>query len=597
MIVDSGRRNIWIGIVWLWPGLLFAQEMPETLFDDVIDSPMYQAPALPVPAIVRVFPENAKLWLKSLERPETDMRYKAAEAIALARRQGMRGLETTIVPLQAAFKRSDQDAAVRLAIAEALIALEARDTADSFLSHARSGSVEMRNIVEPALARWHYQPAREMWLERLKDPATPARSLVLAVRGLVAVRDPRATDPLRQLLLSEGAPGFVRVEAARALAQLRHEGLEAEAERLAGSTSRQGIAGRLAAVALLTQHRGDRAVTVLQRLLMDSEAAVAAAAVARLLEIDAGLLTDKSEYLMAHSDAKLRRYAVEVLARFPSAANVRRLGDRLGDSHTEVRRHARRALHESAAKKELLTAVIAEGERMLASDRWQALEQAIILLAQLQHKAVASRLMELLSYDRPEVCLTAAWGLRKLAVPETLSPAARYADAQRQRVLNGMKRGEHPAVPEKVVEYQLAQLNQLLGEQRYRPADTVLRGFIPKRVPLRLTEARVAAIWSLGLIHDGTKVADLAADLEARLTERPRPPPPEDARVRAMSAISLGRLRAALPTLRKFCPTQQASQDRLTNACGWAIEQITGERLRMALPVSVKGRWFLEPNE
>src|SRR5262245_34796729 len=78
-------------------------------FDPVIDSPMYKLPELPGPPVVLVFPEETKaLWLRALERPEADMKCKAAEAVALAQRRGVKGLETTVAPLLAALEREGQ---------------------------------------------------------------------------------------------------------------------------------------------------------------------------------------------------------------------------------------------------------------------------------------------------------------------------------------------------------------------------------------------------------------------------------------------------------------------------------------------------------
>ena len=60
---------------------------PCLAYDEVIDSPMYADPALPAPDVVLTVPERAKeLWLRALERPEAEMRYRAAAAIARARR-------------------------------------------------------------------------------------------------------------------------------------------------------------------------------------------------------------------------------------------------------------------------------------------------------------------------------------------------------------------------------------------------------------------------------------------------------------------------------------------------------------------------------
>src|SRR5213592_592366 len=74
--------------------------LPARACDEVIDSPMYKSPE---PAALRVewiFPEKATgLWLKALERPEADLRCKAADAIALAHRRGAKGMDATIGPL------------------------------------------------------------------------------------------------------------------------------------------------------------------------------------------------------------------------------------------------------------------------------------------------------------------------------------------------------------------------------------------------------------------------------------------------------------------------------------------------------------------
>src|SRR5205823_3301291 len=118
---------------------------------------------------------------------------------------------------------------------------------------------ELRNLVEPALARWDYRPARAVWRERLRDPIARPQDLLLAIRGLGAVCDERALGLLRELVLADldrevksktrretvdssiHPSSFIlhpslRLEAARVLGALRTEGLEKDAERLAAET-------------------------------------------------------------------------------------------------------------------------------------------------------------------------------------------------------------------------------------------------------------------------------------------------------------------------------------------------------------------------
>src|SRR2546425_13244644 len=82
--------------------LLLFLVSPGRASDDIIDTAMYKNPDLPVPRVVLTFPEEAKtLWLRALERPEVDLKCKAADAIALAHRRGGKGLQRTIAALRA----------------------------------------------------------------------------------------------------------------------------------------------------------------------------------------------------------------------------------------------------------------------------------------------------------------------------------------------------------------------------------------------------------------------------------------------------------------------------------------------------------------
>jgi HEAT repeat protein len=591
--------------VWLSPLLLFSLSpfLPTCRgdFDPVIDSPMYKSPDLPAPPVLLIFPEEARaLWLRALERPDADTRCKAAETIALARQRGVKGLETTVAPLLAALDQADQHPAVRLAVARALVALDAREAASSLLRQSQVGSGDLREVVEPALARWQYQPASEVWLTRLADPKTPRRSLLLAIQGLGTLREAKAADRLRELALSDRTDSSVRLEAARALGLLRTEGLEKDAETLAADTSARGLLGRLAAVALLRQHKGEQTVRLLQRLSEDQEPAVVAAAVARLIEIDPPLVVPAVNRLLASPDGNVRSLAVEVLFRQPTAKHVELLAARLNDVHPDVRRKARGHLLTLAARQDLRKEVIKQATDILANGQWQGLEQATILLTLLDHKPAAARLVELLTNGRPEVYITAAWGLRRLDVPETLPGVLSHVESGQRRLRAA---AEHPDDTAVLLDHQLSQLNQLLGRQKYQPADAALQAFIPRmpgpmHPPVGL-ESRAAAIWALGLLREAKPDAGVAAALEERLNDIATMPP-EDNRVRWMCAITLGRTKAkdALDSLRAYCPTFEPTPSPVNNACGWAIEQLTGETMPAPKAMRKMQRdWFLVPDK
>jgi HEAT repeat protein len=570
-------------------------------FDPVIDSPMYKLPDLPAQPVEMVFPEQAKaLWLRALERPDADTKCKAADTIALARRRGVKGLESTVGPLLKELDREGQHPAARLAIAKALIALDARQAAPNLFRQSQADGSDVRDVVEPALARWQYRDAAEVWLGRLAEPKTPRRSLALAIAGLGAIHEERAATRLRELVLADGTDEATRLDAARALSAVRTEGLEKDAETLTADTSPHGISRRLAAATLLQQHRGDQAVRLLQRLADDSEPAVAGLAVGRLIAIDPKLVLPATERLLAGPDAGLRSFAVEVLFREPSENHVRLLADRLNDVHPEVRVKSRRHLLTLAEQHGFRPQVTEQAVRILGGRRWQGLEQATILLTLLDHKPAAARLVELLRETRPEVYITAAWGLRRLAVPETLPGVLSHVKAEQRRVRASAARPDADVV---LIDHKLSQLNQFLGRAKYQPAEAGLRQFIPRMEPPMSVpicqESRAAAIWSLGLLHEGMHDARLTAALLERLNDIGTQPP-EDPRVRRMCAITLGRTAAkdALDDLRRYCAEFETNQNPVNNACGWAIERLTGQT--MPPPKTIrKGQrdWFLVPDK
>jgi HEAT repeat protein len=591
-------------IVWLSPCHLVTLPpchwSTAQAFDKVIDSPMYWSPKLLAKRAVTVYVAFPDLWLKALKRPEEDLNCKAADAIAVAHRHGVKGMKSTIGALIAVLDRKDQHPTVRLAVARALITLEARGAAPNLFRHAQAGGSDLKAIVEPALARWNYQPARAVWLKRLRETASPHWSLVLAIRGLATVREPSAAEGLRALVVGGRVAGSIRLEAARALALLGTKGLEKDADKLAADKSLRGIPARLAAASLLQHHKGERTIRILQRLARDDEAAVAAAAVARLIEIDPKLVAPELDHLLTRPDAKLRSLAVEVLRREPTEKRIRLLCDRLDDPDPAVRVKARQSLVELAAKKDLEKWVIEGGMRVLSADQWRGLEQATIQLVQLHHEDAADRLVTLLKFDRPEVYITAAWGLRKLAVPKTLAGVLSYVKAKQKQLRAGAGAPDYTFV---LFDHQLSQLNQFLGEQKYKPAGKVLPAFIPRmEKPMMANlcpESRAAAIWALGLIHKGEEVAALVTALEGRLKD-PSNMPPEVPQVRSMSAISLGRMksRTALNTLRDHYPDRKPSFDPVNNACGWAIEQITKKGMPRPETIEIKQRiGFLTPDK
>lgn len=569
--------------------------------DREYDSPMYRDPVIPVPGHVITFaPGILSMWLQALERPEVDLRCRAALAIAAARRLGLRDTDRAIAPLIRVLEKPGQDEAVRLAVAQALIELDARDAAASLWAQAESGNHDLRNLIEPALARWNFQGARAAWLKRLDQVDVDDRSLLLAIRGLGMVRVAEAVPDLRRWVHQADAPATIRVEAARALDSIRPAELEKDASRLlAGGTN--DLAARIAAVTLLSHAQTPAAVKLLQQMLRDPEPAVVRIAVVRLNQIDPRTVIPVVDRLLKNPEAEVRLAAIEALAREITVPRLQVLADRCLDPHPQVRAEARRRLGKLASRADLQPVILKLATGLLEGSDWRGQEQAALLLGQLGHRPAGARLLVLLNSHRPEVCLASAWGLREIGDPKTLPSVFDYVrdvhtDIQRP---DGSIPDRLAVVP--VFDAQISQLVQFLGKARYRRADPLLRKFLPRRPtpgsrPPVAGEARAAAVWALGLLHDSQPDPVLAKVFETRLLSVFTPRGGDDPRVLRMFPIALARMHArnSVSGLRRFY--QEASAHEARNACAWALAQLTGQAVAPVPPIArAASGWFLSP--
>jgi HEAT repeat protein len=573
--------------------------------DDSRDSFMYKDPEIRIAEVRREFPPDLiDAWLVGLRRPEADYQSRAALTVILAHQQGMKGLEVTIDPLMEILVGAGHHDMARLSAARALVELDARQAADAMLRQSKAGDHDLRDIIEPALASWKYEPARQLWLERLQQADVPMADLILAIRGLAVFRASEAASRLTEMVDSAQVSWPLRMEAARALGVIRTSGGEAEALRLlAGAVSYEpfdrtpaATSTHLAAAWLLHRHHSEEATRLLQGLARDAEPAVVFVALQALLQIDSKLALPMLDSALASSDAKVRSLGVETILREATVERLRLLADKLDDPHPEVRIKARHALQDLASRSQLKDEVIKQGMPILAGQDWRGLEQATILMARVNHKPAAGRIAELLQSERPEVFVTAAWGLRKLAVPETL-PAAlkRFRDAQLLAKNPGARAALHadpPLIRELLssteeFDEQLSHLAQFMGQSRYQAADTALRRQVPRTRdatgeddPVIGQETRAASIWALGFIHQGKPDLPLVKELEGRLNDISRPfHPGEDPRIRSMSAISLARMKSkdSLHSIRLYRATAKPTLDPIAHACSWSIHELTGE--------------------
>ena len=551
------------------------------------------------------FPPRLKtLWLEALARPEVDNKRLAADTIAIATQAGMPGLQDTAPRLIAELDAPKANPIVKLAAARALIALEARQSADVLMKHALADGWDLAQLIEPALARWKHGPMNAVWLKRLSDTTAKSRPLLLAIQCVELAEVKAALPRLRELALDKKLGPDIRMAAASVLGRLKPEGQEADARQLAAGDPMVNRVDHLVAAALIARHQGGPAELLLMQLAVDPEPAVMTIALRRLLELNPLLVEPINGQILVNPDANVRLLAVQIFLGQKSVAIVGHLGVLLDDPHPQVRRTAQAALIELAKIETLNAAVRETATKVLALEAPRGLEQAALVIGGIDHEPAADRLLQLLHHPKPAVSITAAWALRRLLVPATAAPIFEKvkADTEKSMIpLPLMTAYDMDAVSAMYLQHE--HLLEALGLLRHREVVPLLYLFFPTP-PVRLNppdirldtvwvhELRIRAMWALGKIHENEPQADVVEKLAERLRTY------DNVYVGATCAMSLGRMQAksTLELLRKeFKPGDE--YDILKFGCAWGVAKLTGEpiaKLVMKPTILSRSGWFLQ---
>jgi HEAT repeat protein len=557
-----------------------AELTPDFLMDS---DPGFRAPA-PVPRFKKDF---KGVWQQALKRPEVDFQRMAAETIARAHVHGIPDLIQLVPDLEAILVEPTSHPAARYAAARALITLESRSSAAKLFEAGLSHGSDLRQLVEPVMAEWDFLPARAIWIQRLKTAETRPSEMILAISGLGKVQDDSSIELLTGIVTDVHRAPNIRMEAALAAGASTRKGLEAVANQMNDEVRTDPFINRLCAVRLLEGHSSPDAQKLLERLAADQAGPIAAAALKRLNAIDSDLVVPFAENAMKHPDQHVREEGVASYLRRPTPDRIKILGERLSDDHPAIRKQVSEGLFELSMKPEFEETIRAVGMVVLQGDRWQGQSEAAMLLGALDHKPAADRLVELLHSTRPEVMVSTAWALRKLAEPRT-GPAIlekiRTQTAERQqRTIPG-------------VDVQVAHLFEACGVMKIRDVEPLMVPYIPKN--LKIIRSRGGAVWAVGKIHEGDPDERICQHLIGRFTDTDSNEP-EHPFIRQLSAISLARMGATqyVPKLRDSVAAG-VPPTPLGLSIRWAIQKLAGEQLPEPEPESIPdGDWFLEPAE
>ena len=582
-----------------WSRTSTVRNQTDTIHLDWRQLQTWQAVKLELPAVRKFLKEEYKpLWVAALSSGDRELRRNALLSIGQAHQEEFLDFSDVTQAVQSTFRLDDLRPETRTDAARTLIILDARSSAPDLMTHLEDSS-QLRHLAERAFAEWDYKPARAMWMERLARPDTcPPSQITLALRGLGHVRHPAAAGLIRDLTLSPTASAPLRLTAARALADLQNEGLEETAQLLLSQADTSNPVSGLLAGTVLQRHRSPASQDVLLKLLNSSSSAAAALAWQRLNAVKPERIpaSDLQNALQSR-DTRLRLLAVQncgLRADLP----VDSLLAALNDHHPDIRCQARHILKTRSLQAD--TETVSEDSARIQSgltaafqaNSWRGLEQACLLAAELNHSPSAITLVDLLKHERNEVAASAANALKQLSNPAVLPQMLAHAVSLDERMAT-----DRPRVFRRA-EWVLPHLFESFAEQNYQPAETLQRKYVSK-TPFRygFSFCRMAAIWSLAHLHEGSPDADLVRQFTQRMFDQSIEDPESEPVITAcalalgimQSEPSVGDLRRLTGLFDQGMPPWQAAF--------WSLHRMTGEAVPPPRPGGIISRsdWFLNP--
>jgi HEAT repeat protein len=521
------------------------------------------------------------LWHSALKHAEADLRRQIANAVAVAHLQGYRDLREFAVPLKQALANPNLLPVIRTDFAKALIAIDARQSEQELLKWLGT-SQSYDSAVNVALANWQSKKLLKNWLSNVTDQSVRLEKRLLAAKCLGLLKQIDDSQPLRQVVQSDAEHPQLRIAVARALSRLDDKNAITVANSL---IEKQDVVSQLLAADLLNADASKAAGQLNEQLSGSNSPLVVAAVWPRVLKSNPAALAELAEQQITNSDARVRELSVQALNKSPTSTRIELLANRLGDRHEAVRAAARDALLDLADNKQFDNQIRQLATGLLDKDDWRAQEQAIIVLSKLDHEAAATTFIKLLDHKEEEVATAAAWGLQVVANADTF-PVLLQRAHKIERAVKASKVTDLAGI-------QLAYFFEMFGKEDYRPAETLMRLYIPKTQDhFVVLEARAAAVYAIGLFYEDSKDKALTAQLIERLNDV-ESFTPEVTEVRYASAVAVGRIKHA-----GFLADLQIHADSggaIAFVSQWAIHKITGKPF-VQPPASRIGReWILTP--
>ncbi|MCU0711866.1 MAG: hypothetical protein MUC43_07380 [Pirellula sp.] len=387
---------------------------------------------------------------------------------------------------------------------------------------------------EEILVGWKSSLPLKTWRARIAELRGDWQAISLAIQGVEALDDKESVPILTDLLSKPNLPLPIKLIGSRVLGRLKTDGLESLASNFLAS---QFSSKELIAAQLIAEHRSDAALAIQQDLIKSDQPAAASIAYQSISKFHSQQADLLAHALLDHKEFTVRELAIANLAKNPIEKNLRRLSEAFFDSHVGLRDQARESLFQHASAPELKPIVDTLVDTQISSNNNLAIEQALILAVQLDRKDLCKRFLVLLNHENEFIRIRAAWGLQEIATSEEV--ILQVLDFTK-RLTEQLKDGKGVSISERL---QLAYLLHVFGANEYKPAEPLLREYVPELAQKMTPHARASAIWSLGKILQGSKDSALSGQLQERFFDQ-GPPDAELENVRYACAITLARLGA-----------------------------------------------------
>ena len=564
--VGNGLSNI----IWNMPAL--PKSGKRTLFD---------AALIPV-------------WQQVLSFKDAEMQQVACRGISRLAQDGMPGLDV-LEPQLKELATSSPFFAVRIAAIQTMVQLAIPRSAAFLIKTDAHGHDSLTILaIDPLLARWHSVAMFARWKSRATNSHLPTVIRISALKSMAQSEDSAGAKAVRSLVVNRQNSFLLRMSAARTLGKLHPEISGALAAKLLNLTSvngakrdgtKQSLKNGLLALALSRPAHDVAQRSVLVFLASGKRGILVQGAMTALLANHANLLFAQSVGAAKNASPEIRLLAAHILSKKTDVVSIAILARLTNDRRRFIRWYCRHELIVMGKHAALRKTVLTTCRAQLAHGGIRGRRQAAMVLGALHDLSSEKELLAAGMHGPRQVRVGAVLALRELAIANSVPTLFAYA---RRLAIQSIKKKEiggnnifqvHVFRDDNI---QLAQIFQLIGLLRWRPAAAYLRTFVPKTEHFS-GMVRASAIWALGRIYHRRRHPHFLALLAARLNDI-NPFDPESSNVRALSAIVTGELGTKVNARTVLSYYGPNTTDKVGMSCRWAYTKLTGK----VLPIPVR---------